>query len=411
VTRHSEKSWSEEVEGAVAAALESAHPDTFGRLLESIPGLPPESALDGLHQLLARDWSRTDVKLLISSAGKPVTHLHDPIDDVFLRPHPLDYEWRFNQSTRLRLAASVQRAAGTGGHVVALGCPTVAYELLRCDPALHVTLIDANPGLPVLSTSAHYRQLWVDLLEGLPCSVAPADVVIADPPFYSGHIEAFLDAASGVLRSGAPLLIPLPVEITRPSARHDVAKALAHGSAAALEWRDVDISGVTYLRPRFERLAHEAQGLYGVPDEWRVANLHVFSRTDRDPMTSTPRDILETHWVEVVIGPLRIRVRYNDADVSCAPSVSLLEEILPDDVLDSVSARDPRRDLANVWTDGNLVWHTGQPELLVCVLRALSANEDPDTAAVRFCVARGLPADSNLASAVTSVVDRIKRIP
>jgi hypothetical protein len=405
-----ELTWFDGIQASVTAAIAARRPDSFGGLLKLIPGLPPDPALRALHQLRTLGLFDGEVDALVISATSPVAHLEDPIDTVLLRPHPLDYEWRFDRATRSRLSKELGTIAGSTGHVVALGCPTVTYELLRSDPRVHATLIDANPGLPVLSRSPWYRQLSANLLEGTPEKVPTADVVIADPPFYAQHIEAFLIAASAVMRTGSLLFICLPSETTRPTAKEDVAAAIARAQSVSLRWQGVRSGGVKYLRPRFERLAHEAKGLLGVPDDWRVADLHIFERTDSEPSTHHPLHGADIKWVEVVIGSSRIRIRIDGARERHDPTeVPLLGEIIPGDVLDSVSGRDPRRGLANVWTDGNVVWHTHQPTLVLAILQAVSAGGDPYEAARGFCTNEGfVVVPDHLVSAVTRVVEKVK---
>src|SRR5262249_44212782 len=53
----------------------------------------------------------------------------------------------------------------------------------------------------------------------------------------------------------------------------------------------------------------------------------------------------------------------------------LLAEIVPGDVLPSVSRRDPRSQNIALWTSGNRIFGSGAPALLGRVLDAVVANE------------------------------------
>jgi hypothetical protein len=399
----------EALQTEVASVIEAQRPQSFGGLLQLFPGLPPDAALQALHQLRAQGAHRAGSNDLIISAATPVARLEDPIDGLLLRPHPLDYEWRFDNSTRRVLSDELSRLVGPTGHVIALGCPTVAYELLRSHPRLKVTLIDANPGLPLLSDSSRYRQLSTNLLEETLDEIEIADAVVADPPFYPRYVDAFLSGASRVARPGSFVLMALPAGRTRPSAEADVVNALATAHSLSLELHETRFSGVRYLRPRFERLVHEAQGLLGVPDDWRVGDLYVFTRLAGEPASWRPTaTCIDVGWVEVVIGGSRIRVQLDQSDEGHDTALSLFGEVVAGDVLDTVSSRDPRRTLANVWTDGNVVWHTNQPALLLVILQSLATGKDPSEAALLYCDNEGLVRDPHeIKSAVRDLVERV----
>lgn len=396
----------------VAQAIVSRAPDDFAALLRSVPGLPPEIALSVLRELVVDGELVTEASRLVSSAQSPIERVDDPIERVLMAPHPLDHEWRFDVVTRLRLARLLAETSGPQGHVAALGCPTVAYELMRATTSPRVTLIDANPGLPLLSDEARYTQISADLRAGLPPDVAMADVAIADPPFYPDEVSSFISTASALVRNGGYLYLALFPATTRPSAQDDVARAIA--LANDLGWRLVEVqpASLGYRRPRFERNAHEALGLHGVPDDWRKADLYIFERTSVSTPTPNWSFAPFPSWEEVIVGATRVRVLFGEAapDVAIG-EVELLEEVVPGDVLDSVSGRDPRRALANVWTDGNVVWATRRPSMLLAILRAAAAQTDPLEAAIAQCELEGVRLDrSPLKVAVAEVLRRVNAI-
>ncbi len=408
----SSDTWIDDVRRSVADACAAAHLVDFAALLRGTPGLPPEEAVRVLWELVGDRTVGHDATRLIESASTPVARIADPIDDVLPVPHPLDHEWRFDRSTRRELAARLAAAAGCDGHVLVLGCPTVTHELLQLAKPPHITLIDSNPALPRLATVTRYAQHKVDLRVGLPAAaIAPADACIADPPFYPDHIQAFIAAASAGVRAGAQVLLVLPPSTARPSAAGDVDSALATAQQYGLHLARYEGAAVTYLRPPFERNAHQALGLHGVPDDWRVADLFVLER-DEQPIGRQPVAPMALQvWEEVVIGRARIRVLIDPDFDGLDLEGELLQDVVPGGVLDSVSGRDPRRALANVWTDGNVVWSTHHPALLIAILRAAAADRDPFGIAEAHLSAEGGVVDperiTSLVAAVLAKVDEL----
>lgn len=80
------------------------------------------------------------------------------------------------------------------------------------------------------------------------------------------------------------------------------------------------------------------------PPDWRVGDLAVFRRTH---VVCGPRPVLEFEpvWVERSLGLTRFKLRETTAAEFGSP---VLISIVPNDVLPSVSRRDPRRAEATV---------------------------------------------------------------
>jgi hypothetical protein len=113
-----------------------------------------------------------------------------------------------------------------------------------------------------------------------------------------------------------------------------------------------------------------------MPLEWRHGDL-VTLRLREKIDTVRPECPPETIWSEVKIGSVRVRIRPADGD----PDATLdprLRQVVPGDILDTVSRRDPRRSDVAMWTSGNRVFGTRSPHALHAVVRSLACGGDPD---------------------------------
>jgi hypothetical protein len=132
---------------------------------------------------------------------------------------------------------------------------------------------------------------------------------------------------------------------------------------------------LAYRSPGFEANALKADGFTEIPPEWRRGDLALFSLNSRSetPRPST-RNTLEGSWTEECHEGVRVRVRQQQSEGFYDPT---LLSIIPGDVLPSVSNRDDRRSLVDVWTSGNRVFACRGTGILQSILRALRIGELP----------------------------------
>jgi len=312
--------------------------------------------------------------------------------------HPLDYDWRFTDDTRARLADTIGRV-GTEP-VLLLGCPTLALD--SSIGSLRRTLVDDNPALAtseLAPTLTHMRQ---DLIADPGCTAGlEATTAVGDPPFYPDAMTAYAYAAASGVRVGGKLHFVVPNRWARPSAARDVAHLIDTATTFGLTLTRQDADGARYRTPKFERAAYARSGYAGVPDEWRTADILTFTLISP---CSLPPPLLHSdrgNWGEVSAGGLRWRINASSATVTSAPDL-LGEERL----LTTVSRRDPRRAGANVFTDDNRAYRSPNPVLLAHTLHALAEDGD----AVLDGVARrvGAPLTPHQKGAVQSTIARIR---
>ena len=325
----------------------------FGDLVLALPGVsPPEiaAALASMPDLPApfSDLPAADHLIFARNNGSI--------------PHPLDYDWRFSPRAISLLAEEALRHCPTSGTIALLGCPSLARSPEFSTRKLW--LLDRNAGPE--EVASHCRVTTVDLLSGA-IPTFSADVAIADPPWYPEIQMAFLWAAAKVLPVGGIVLSSSPPAGSRPTAVEDHETLVACAEALGLKALAIRRAALPYLTPPFEGIAFRAAGSPAFPVDWRRGDLTVF-RKCADVDTARPLcTIPETTWSEFNIEGVRIRVR----EAIQTGSDPGLYALVPDNVLPTVSRRDPIRGDVAVWTSGNRVFGSRNPSLVAATLERM----------------------------------------
>jgi hypothetical protein len=285
-------------------------------------------------------------------------------------PHPLDYDWRFTRNTAGLIWETIGDLANPHADVALLGTPSLA-SAKRPSNLGSVTLFERNPN--------HHRSLshgmtfvCCDVLRD-PIAAGTNSVVIADPPWYEAETIGFLWAASTLSETGAHVLLSLPPVETRPGISEERERIMAAAAGFGLELIRLTEGVLGYRTPFFEANAMEAAGT-AMPSDWRVGDLAVFRRADT---VCGLRPVLESKcvWVERSMGLTRFKLREATTTEFASP---VLISIVPNDVLPSVSRRDPRRKGASVWTSGNRIFGCEGTGTLATVIDGMNAGEPPE---------------------------------
>lgn len=345
-----------------AAILEGA--TTFAALLDRLPAVYPTELLASLDRLSSRGVIALDVAASVRrEAALKRTGLAEGRSLLPL-PHPLDFEWRFTPDAARAL---LDRAAGMtppGGDLLLFGTPGLAVEAMSLPVGRRIAFLAED-------NSVTDRVIALNRATGSPLDVAfcsaglpreSADAVLLDPPWYLDFVRPMLAAAARACRQGGVVLISLPPEGTRPSAEADRHAAIGFGRRLGLEMVEHSALAIGYETPFFERNALAAAGVHP-PPHWRRGDLLVFRKmlqATRPPLADTAH---RRPWTEVPIGRMRLFIRAGDQ----APSAdkARILSLVDGDILPTVSRRDPRRRAAQVWTSGNRIFATDNPQLLL----------------------------------------------
>lgn len=377
---------------------------TFEQLIKLLPSVDPITAFKALQKLqpslpIPRSTSCTLINSALRRQPKPTHARHQK---SLPPPHPLDYDWRFTDSTVEHLLQKCAEVTPSHGTLVLLGTPSLLQIGTEPSYQRNTVLLEANTIMTsCLSNTVLGSQIVeCDLLrDALPNLSAKA--VVMDPPWYPEYIQAFLWDACQFCQIDGHILVSLPPLGTRPGIEREWQETLTWANQLGLQLIHLEELSLSYLTPLFERNVFRVTGIHCVPQDWRRGNLAVFARRTS---TTVPRPIVaspEKEWLEVNLFSVRIRVRPWIGSEFADPS---LVSVTPNDVLTSVSRRDPRRELADVWTSGNRIFSCQGAGILWHVLDAISKDYPPHSAVEAF-IGRALQPREN--SLVSNTIEQV----
>lgn len=336
----------------------------FDGLVRSLPGVYPSDIVRILGEqsgnLLRYGRTKAGTSRPVNGDGLPV-------------PHPLDYDWRFTATTRAHLSRRASMLTPPGGSITLLGVPTLFEEFKTVRPDAIIRLADGSEE-SILSLSARHgeRGLFARnlLRDSLPRMVA--DVVVADPPWYPEFSEAFVWIAAQMVRVGGSLLLCGPNYGTRPNASAEWEKISKFAHSLGFNRLQFE-EALRYDTPPFEQNALDAAGHAPGSFDWRSGCLATFVR-ERIASVRRPNATAGSghgKWRQESVGGIRWRLRQMEKRATSFPT---LFEVVPGNVLDSVSRRDIRRMAADVWTSGNRVFRCSDTSTLALILQGLKTG-------------------------------------
>lgn len=365
-----------QVDRWVAGEIRRGAP-TFDDLLCALPGVYPTSVADSIIRLRnAEVISKGQRRRAMQRRGK-VSPQRRTSSLQLPPPHPLDFDWRYSPETVDQLIDRAIAATEPGETIALLGTPSIYVAQLAKEHHRRFVLIDGSPltveRVKTLDThrTVYKRDLLADAVPNLNVTA-----VVADPPWYEEHIEAFLWTAADLARPESQVFVSLPAVGTRPGSRAERRSFRSTAERMGMRIEEVHQRDVAYVSPPFEINALAAAGWTDLPVDWRRGDLGILRTTG----VSGPRPIRqyrETRWEEHSLGWVRIRVRLDPPTKVVDPT---LEDVVPGAVLPDVSRRHRFREIANVWTSGNRVYRCQSPRLLLVVLKALATGSNPRAA-------------------------------
>jgi hypothetical protein len=371
----------------------------FDAVVAALPGVYPTVIRDALQRVAPKFVASSAAHITPHRIRLPRTaHSLPPLP----APHPLDYDWRFDAATVVALLSRVNAIAAQNDTIIFLGTPSLLHAALAVPRSYHLALLDSN-AMMVSWFAQHMPAATVQLgiIGHDPLPDWHGRVIVADPPWYEEHIQAFLWAAAQLCLAGGTILMALPPLGTRPGIAEAWVRTLKKLTRLGLTLRQLERGALTYETPLFEQNALAAEGLSAFNWSWRRGDLAVFT-CNRAIHTACPRSpMAEGIWDEVCLAGVRIRLRRKPSAGFIDPT---LKRLVDGHVLPSVSRRHPLRHNVDVWTAGNRVFSCAGTFILGLILQASAAGEQP-LASIQ--AALGRPLNTNERSQVVFVCEQI----
>lgn len=263
-------------------------------------------------------------------------------------PHPLDFDWRYDQETTYRLAEMVRG----DGPVIALGVPSVARLLDR--EMFSVTLVDRQP---LQGVQNHV----VGPIEDFG-AVAEFRTAVIDSPWYPRQLRDWSRVAARAVGVGRTVFVSVWPDHTRPYAAHELASVLAEVS----RWANIErnVATLHYAEPLFEVVAraHESDPqLSRSPLVGELVRLDVRQLPDWDAGSQR-----REKWLRFTIDDYQLALRI---DVATARDGIAVIDGADGWQWPYVSARAPCRDQIGLWSSSGEVAAIGDPCAVATTLR------------------------------------------
>lgn len=275
-------------------------------------------------------------------------------------PHPLDFEWRFSLSALNFLTQKILKITDHNESILLLGMPTLYVYACRQKIERKFVLVERNKN--VISELRQYsynkknKLLMGDIFTLSPNELDQFDCVIMDPPWYYDRFYSFTWLASKVLRIGGSLIISLPPLGTRLGIDKDRNEFISLCHELGLFLEDLESQKLPYFTPFFEYNALKANSINDFNPFWRKGDFAFFRLVAHSKMRKLPFNSPYSTWIEKNVQGVRFKI--SSISSSKKQSSNLIDSIVDGDILPSVSTRDSRRNLANIWTSGNRIYST-----------------------------------------------------
>jgi len=281
----------------------------------------------------------------------------------YSEPHPAYSQWRITKdSTKIILSKISEKKYES---VCFLGCPILGIEFskLKHDK---VKILDIDKD--ILDSASKFADTMIyNVNESVPNLMKNKfRCVVCDPPWYYDDISLFIKRATDLVKTGGTIYLSLPGILTKPSIseeRLEFQKLLSSLKLIITELRPI----VEYEVPPFEYMAYRDIPTFS-GEVWRTGDWVKIKKCG-NAKTKAPRAKSFQGWTEYSFEKKRIFIKNKkEKDEYRKPK---LTHLCRDNILNSVSKRNPLIANIDIWTSRNAVLHINSG---VPVIRIIMEN-------------------------------------
>lgn len=369
-------------------------PRSFEYISKNLNGLDPVESIDALQDLeksgelayvndmwCIKEVSANTTLALYPSETKLNIQKYMGYFDFLKNPHPLDFEWRNSSVSLNRLLNKIQKLVTPNDKLLFLGMPTLFATAIERDLPNTIRLIEKNTPIVTGLSKINSDPLRFQIVEANIFTVSPALVsghycVVMDPPWYTPHFFQFMWLAARAVSIGGIVAISIPPINTRPNIIDERIMWLAFCRQLGLCIETLEPQQLQYTMPFFEFNALRAAGIKNILPFWRKGDLLIFKKTEETTIARPNHISLEAEWSEREYNSCRIRVKIATDLPELKKDHFVVDSLVKGDILPTVSSRDSRRVNANVWTSGNRIFKTNQPEEILKTIDNIARNQE-----------------------------------
>ena len=280
---------------------------SFEEVLDKLPGVYPTVVKKSIHRLGYDDLLSDFKTNQLGTSQNKVQNLFTSINNTTLShiPHPLDYDWRFTNSTSLFLLDYSYTLSRVGDLIALLGTPSLLGIKSDFYTKRQLILLDKN-GKSYSKISKNSSYQCNILKDNLPN--VKAQVVVADPPWYKEHIHSFMWAAAQITKFRGYLILCLPPMGTRPGIEAEIQEIFSFAKKLGFDLIEYRCGALSYETPLFELNALKTDGCKTNIVNWRHGDYAVFSHSKMKDFLR-PFHFIKEKWDEVKINDVRIKNR------------------------------------------------------------------------------------------------------
>lgn len=371
-------------------------PRTFEYISKNLNGLDPVVVKKTLEHLEEKGFVSLleDYWVIKEVSTNKILELYPDDEKIFLQkymgyfdflktPHPMDFEWRNSTKSLQRLLGRLTAVSNPHDKILLLGMPTLFATAIEKDIANQVTLIERNK--PIVQSlnkqilqKARFNIYEADIFKVDPSTIADHYCVVMDPPWYTEHFKHFMWLAANKTELGGYVMISLPPINTRPTISQERIEWFSYCQHLGLCLEALEPQQLQYSMPFFEFNALRAAGVSGILPFWRNGDLAIFRKLDGVKISRPEVTAQENIWIEREYQSVRIRVKQLPNAVADNESIGI-QHLTPNDILPTVSARNEKRQLANIMTSGNRIFVVNNTKEFLKNLDLLIHGKDDDS--------------------------------